>query len=108
MNWIETTQGIITLVSSGLVLLGTIIGLAIKLADAIKTIGKNKDWMKIIKIADAAMTEAEKTGKAGADKKAMVIAAVEAACKEMGVECDLSALNAYIDECIGFVNSFIK
>lgn len=108
MNWIETTQGILTLVASGIAVFGTITGLAIKLADAFKKLKANKNWLKIIDIADSAMCEAEKTLKSGKDKKAQVIAAVEGACKELGIDCDLSELDKYIDDCIGFVNGFIK
>lgn len=108
MNWIETTQGIITLVLTGTTLIGAIIGLVVKLVEAFKTIGKNKDWLKIIEIADAAMKEAEKAFKDGKDKKAQVIATVTGACKELGIDCDLTELDKYIDDCIAFVNGFVK
>lgn len=108
MNWLETTQGIITLISSGVVLLGTLIGLGVNLYKAIKEVVKNKDWAKIVKIADAAMIAAEAAGKSGADKKAMVIEAVEAGCKELGITVDLTQLSTYIDECIAFANSLNK
>lgn len=108
MNWIETTQGIITLITGACALMGTITGLAIKLYSAFKKIKGDKNWQKIIELADAAMTEAEKSGKEGKDKKAQVIAVVEATCKELEIECDLTALSEYIDECIDFVNNFIK
>ena len=54
------------------------------------------------------LQDGEKMGKEGKDKKAQVIAAVEAACKELAIECDLTALSEYIDQCIAFVNNFIK
>ena len=108
MNWIETTQGIITLITGACALIGTITGLAIKLYSAFKKIKEDKNWKKIIELADAAITEAEKSGKEGKDKKAQVIAVVEAACKELEIQCDLTALSEYIDKCIAFVNNFIK
>ena len=108
MNWIETTQGIITLISTGVALIGAITGLAIKLYEAVKKIKADNNWLKIIAIADQAMTEAEKALKDGKDKKSQVIATVQGACKELGIECDLSALDKYIDDCISFVNGFVK
>ncbi len=104
MSWFETIQGIITLAISGVTLISTIVGLGIKLYGAFKELIKNKNWLKVITIADAAMKEAEASGKAGKDKKDQVIDVVTAACKEMGITCDLEALSNYIDECIAFVN----
>lgn len=108
MTWLETTQGIITLISSGVALIGTILMLCIKLYSALKEVVKNKEWKKIIKLADSAMTAAEESGESGADKKQMVIAAVEAGCKELGVTVDLCKLSEYIDECIEFANKMNK
>lgn len=104
MSWIETTQGIITLISSGIVLIGAICGLGINLYKAMKQVIKNKDWGTIIKIADAAMTAAEQSGKSGADKKKLVIEAVEKSCKELNISFDFEQLSNYIDECIEFAN----
>lgn len=108
MTWLETTQGIITLIASGVALLGTILTLCVKLYNALKEIVKHKEWKKIAKFADAAMTAAEESGKSGADKKQMVIESVEAGCKELGIVVDLCKLSEYIDECIEFVNKMNK
>ena len=61
-------------------------------------------------MADAAMKEAEASGKAGADKKQMVIDAVKASCKAAGVNLDLfiDQLSDYIDQTIKFVNDMQK
>lgn len=104
MSWFETIQGIITLAISGVTLISAVVGLGIKLYGALKELIKNKNWLKVMVIADAAMKEAEASGKEGKDKKNQVIDAVAAACKELGIECDLGALSNYIDECIAFVN----
>lgn len=108
MTWLETTQGIITLIASGVALLGTILTLCVNLYNALKEVVKNKEWNKIIKLADAAMTAAEKSDKSGADKKQMVIEAVQAGCKELGISVDLCKLSEYIDECIDFANKINK
>ena len=68
-------------------------------------------WTLIMRIADAAMKEAEKAAKEGlidkAAKKQMVILTVKAGCREAGIDIDafIDQLSDYIDETIAFVNS---
>lgn len=68
-------------------------------------------WTLIMRIADAAMKEAEKAAKEGlidkAAKKQMVILTVKAGCREAGINIDafIDQLSDYIDETIAFVNS---
>ena len=61
----------------------------------------------IMEMADAAMKEAERSDKAGAEKKEMVISIVQSGCKAAGVNLDLfiAQLGDYIDQTITFVNS---
>lgn len=64
-----------------------------------------------MRIADAAMKEAEKAAREGlidkAAKKQMVILTVKAGCREAGINIDafIDQLSDYIDETIAFVNS---
>ena len=75
---------------------------------------KNKNaqeiWAMVMEMADAAMKEAEKSCKTGADKKAMVIDSVKASCKAAGLDLDLfiDQLSDYIDQTISFVNDMSK
>ena len=75
---------------------------------------KNKNaqemWTMIMEIADAAMKEAEKSCKTGADKKTMVIDTVKASCKAAGLDLDsfIDQLSDYIDQTISFVNDMSK
>ena len=64
----------------------------------------------IMEMADSAMTEAEKSGKSGADKKQMVIESVKASCRAAGVNLDvfIEQLSNYIDDTIKFANSLKK
>lgn len=64
----------------------------------------------IMEMADAAMKEAEKSDKAGAAKKEMVINMVKASCKSAGVNMDMfiDQLGGYIDSTISFVNGMKK
>ena len=67
-------------------------------------------WAMIMEIADAAMKEAEKSCKTGADKKTLVIESVKASCKAAGLDLDLfiDQLSDYIDQTINFVNAMSK
>ena len=64
-------------------------------------------WGMVMEMADAAMTEAEKSGKNGADKKAMVIDAIQGSAKAAGIDINefLDQLDMYIDQTITFVNA---
>lgn len=106
---LDTLQQILSLITGLVGLIGTGIGafFAIKnWVQAIKQKSNSEIWSTIVSMADAAMKEAEASGKAGADKKQMVIDSVKAGCKAAGLEMDsfIDQLGAYIDQTIGFVN----
>ena len=113
MDWLETANGIITLISALIALIGTGIGVYLAVKNFIKLMKSNtkeQNWKLIMKIADAAMETAEKSGKKGADKKQMVIESVKASCKAAGIDADqfIDQLVDYIDQTIAFVNSMKK
>ena len=113
MDWLETANGIITLISALIALIGTGIGVYFAVKNFIKLMKSNtkeQNWKLIMKIADAAMETAEKSGKKGADKKQMVIESVKASCKAAGIDADqfIDQLVDYIDQTIAFVNSMKK
>lgn len=113
MNWLETANGIITLISALIALIGTGIGVYFAVKNFIKLMKSNtkeQNWKLIMKIADAAMETAEKSGKKGVDKKQMVIESVKASCKAAGIDADqfIDQLVDYIDQTIAFVNSMKK
>ena len=113
MDWITTANGLIALITAFCCLLGTAAGAFFAIKNFIKA-AKEKSakevWAMIMNTADAAMQAAEKTGKSGADKKALVIEMVKASCKANGIEIDafVDQLDAYIDQCIAFVNGLSK
>ena len=112
-EWITTANGIVTLITGLVGLIGTGVGafFAIKNWVAIlKTKNSQEIWAMIMNMADAAMKEAEVSGKSGADKKQMVIDVVKAGCKAAGVNMDLfiDQLSDYIDQTIAFVNGMKK
>lgn len=113
MEWLETANGILTLMSALIALIGTGIGVFFAIKNFIKLMKSNtkeQNWKLIMKIADAAMKTAETSGKKGADKKQMVIESVKASCKAAGIDADqfIDQLADYIDQTIAFVNSMKK
>ena len=113
MEWLETANGIITLISALIALIGTGTGVFFAIKNFIKLMKSNtkeQNWKLIMKIADAAMKTAETSGKNGVDKKQMVIESVKASCKAAGIDADqfIDQLADYIDQTIAFVNSMKK
>lgn len=110
---LNTVQEIITLVTGLCGLISAGIGAYFAIKNWIK-VTKNKNvqeiWAMIMEMADAAMKEAERSCKTGADKKKMVIASVKASCKAAGLDLDLfiDQLSDYIDQTISFVNGMSK
>ena len=110
MDWITTANGIITLITGLVGLIGTGIGAYFAIRNwitVLKTKNSQEIWSLIMEMADAAMTEAEASMKDGETKKKMVIDSVKASCKAAGIEADLfiDQLSDYIDNTIKFVNS---
>ena len=113
VNWLTTAQGVLSLITGLVGLLGTAVGafFAIKnFIAATKTKNASEIWNIIIAMADAAMKEAEASQKSGEDKKQMVLDSVNAACKSAGLDMSLflDQLNTYIDQTISFVNQMKK
>ena len=110
---LNTVQELIALVTGLCGLISAGIGAYFAIKNWI-AVTKNKNaqeiWAMIMEIADAAMKEAEKSCKTGADKKTMVIESVKASCKVAGLDIDLfiDQLSDYIDQTISFVNAMSK
>ena len=112
-EWITNANGVITLITGLIGLIGTGIGAYFAIKNwftVLKTKNSQEIWAMIMEMADAAMTEAEKSGKSGADKKQMVIDAVKASCRAAGVDLDvfIDQLSNYIDDTIKFANNLKK
>lgn len=113
MEWLETANGIVTLISALIALIGTGTGVFFAIRNFIRLMKSNtkeQNWKLIMSIADTAMKTAEQSGRKGADKKQMVIDTVKASCKEVGIDADefIDQLVDYIDQTITFVNSMKK
>lgn len=109
----EQIYTLISIVSAGIGLIGTIIGGAIAIVNWVKLM-KNKStkqiWDTVAAMADSAMKEYEQSEKTGTEKKQLVIDSVKAAAKAAGLNIDdcLDQLSTYIDQCVDFANSFNK
>lgn len=113
MEWITTANGIITLITGLMGLIGTGIGAYFAVRNwitVLKTKNGQEIWNLIVEMADSAMKEAEKSYLSGADKKAMVLNMVKTSCKSAGVNLDffINQLSDYIDQTISFVNDMTK
>ena len=110
---LNTVQEIIALVTGLCGLVSAGIGAYFAIKNWIK-VTKNKNaqeiWAMVMEMADAAMKEAERSCKTGADKKTMVIESVKASCKAAGLDVGLfiDQLSDYIDQTISFVNDMSK
>ena len=112
-DWLSTAQGVLTLITGLIGLISAAVGayFAVKnFIKATKSKNANEIWSMMMSMADAAMKEAEKSQKTGADKKKMVIESVKASCKAAGLDLDLfiDQLSDYIDQTISFVNDMSK
>ncbi len=108
--WPSTVEGWVTLITvfAGLVsAIAALVPTLIKLFKTLKELAKNKDWQKILKLADIAIEKAEETGLPGADKLHIAMQAVQEECVELGIQLDeklLDNLEEYIKEAIKFFN----
>ena len=112
-DWITTANGIITLITGLVGLIGTGIGAFFAIKNWIKLLKEknaNEIWKMIMEIEDAAMKEVESSVASGEDKKKIVIDTVKASCKAAGIDVDLfvDQLADYIDQTITFVNGMKK
>ena len=108
-EWITNANGIITLITGLVGLIGTGVGafFAVKnWVKILKTKNSSEIWAMIMEVADAAMKEVEQSMRSGEEKKQIVIDTVKASCKAAGVNMDefIDQLGDYIDQTITFVN----
>jgi len=105
-EWISTINGLITLITALIGLIGTGVGAFF----AAKEKSFNELKTMVFSMADAAMKEYEHSTLKGADKKKAVIESVKASCKAAGVDLDLflDQLDSYIDSCIDWYNGMKK
>lgn len=101
---------VIALITALAALIPAVSTAVVAIVKLIKTTKKEDAWKVIMSVADAAMAQAEKSGKAGADKKQMAIDITKAACASQGIDVGdtVEQLAAYIDQSIAFAKSLKK
>lgn len=90
-------------------LVGVIIGAIIaivtivtKLKSKFGELAKDGNWKKLYPMILNAIQEAEETGKSGAEKKEIVMAAVDSFAKELGIQCEVDQISDAIEFIIAF------
>lgn len=116
MEWLETTQGIITLISSAVVLLGALITTGTVLWNKVKEMAqliKEKKYAEVIlqlkNTADATIRSVENSKLSGSDKKTTVLEAVQTAANSLGVEFTdelENQISDFIDQSVAEYNEF--
>lgn len=71
-----------------------------KLKKALGDLIKDGGWKKLFPIILNAIAEAEATGKTGAEKKEIVMAAVDSFARQMGIQYEVEALSKFVDEIV--------
>lgn len=74
----------------------------IKLKEKFGELAKDGNWKKLYPMILKAIAEAEATGKSGAEKKEIVMAAVDSFAKELGIQCEVDQISDAIEFIIDF------
>lgn len=109
MNFVENANAIVALISAIAGLLSAAIPLGVVIYNLFKGKKAKEIFADLKDMAIAAVNEAEKTGKSGAEKKEIAIAAIKAAAaaKNIDVEPFMNQLLAVIDQIVANNNAFI-
>lgn len=74
----------------------------IKLKEKFGELAKDGNWKKLYPMILKAIAEAEATGKSGAEKKEIAMAAVDSFAKELGIQCEVDQISDAIEFIIDF------
>lgn len=80
--------------------IAVIVAMYKKLKNALGGLIKDGGWKKLFPIVLNAMAEAEATGKSGAEKKDIVMAAVDSFARQMGIQYEVENLSKFVDEIV--------
>ena len=108
---VEGWVGLITLLIGLISAISALVPTALALFKKVKELIKEKDWAKIMKIAEIATKAAETTGGSSEEKEQMAIDIIKAECEEMHIEMNEETLKeviAYIKELIDYFNGMTK
>lgn len=82
--------------------IAAIVMVIIKLKEKFGELAKDGNWKKLYPMILKAIAEAEATGKSGAEKKEIVMAAVDSFAKELGIQCEVDQISDAIEFIIDF------
>lgn len=91
--------GLVSVVISAITAIVTVI---IKLKNKFGELAKDGNWKKLYPMILKAIVKAEATGKSGAEKKEIVMAAVDSFAKELGIQCEADQISDAIEFIIDF------
>lgn len=80
--------------------IAVIVAMYKKLKKALGDLIKDGGWKKLFPIILNAIAEAEATGKTGAEKKEIVMAAVDSFARQMGIQYEVENLSKLVDEIV--------
>lgn len=106
MEWITTINGLITLLTGLVGLIGTGVGAFFAIKNWFKLLKTKKAkeiWALIMEIADAAMQEFEQSTLKNVAKEDAVINSVKASCKTAGID-----IEPFIDQLHDYIKNSIK
>ena len=108
MNWVDNANAIVALISAVVGLISAGLPLGIVIYNLFKGKNKKEVFETLKDIATAAIVSAEASGKAGADKKTMVIEAVKAGAAAKGIDVTpfMTQLDAFIEQAVATNNAF--
>lgn len=109
MDWLNTVNGLIVLLTGLVSLIGTGIGAFFAIRNWMKLMKQKSAkemWDTIMTVADAAMEQIEHQEIYGKDARQAAIQLVNTSCTAMGLDISefIDQLVAYIDDCIDFHN----
>ena len=91
--------GLVGVIISAIV---AIVMATIKLKEKFGELAKDGNWKKLYPMILKAIVKAEATGKSGAEKKEIVMAAVDSFAKELGIQCEVDQISDAIEFIIDF------
>ena len=104
-----------TLVLTIIGVIAAISALYAKIKSAVKNIvivdenGKKRvNTVAIFRVLVSAVSEAERSGLAGAEKKVIAVNAAQKALEEMGIEFNVTEISDSIETIVNIINVFIK
>ncbi len=93
---------IVSLVGVVIAAITAMVAMCTKLKNKFGELAKDGNWKKLYPMILNAIAEAEATGKSGAEKKEIVMAAVDSFAKELGIQCEVDQISDAIEFIIDF------